>query len=115
MAAIDDLVRRGLLGDLEEVAAFFQGTLVEPVEVLVAEDGPEIAGFAELSIRTEVPGAASDRVGYIEGLYVLPSHRGSGLARQLVAASRRWPRTQGCGAFASDRADRPVVDRRYSG
>jgi aminoglycoside 6'-N-acetyltransferase I len=100
----------------EEVAAFLRGELEEPRIVLLAkiQDGT-LVGFAELSIREEVPGAYSDRVGYVEGLYVVPPKRGRGIARQLLAASRKWARSEGCGAFASDRGERFVVDRRFRG
>jgi aminoglycoside 6'-N-acetyltransferase I len=94
-----------------EVAAFFRGDLEEPLEVLVAEaEGSEIVGFVELSIRPQVPGSSSGRVAYIEGLYVTPPARGSGVARALVSASRRWARALGCGALATDRAERIIVD-----
>ena len=100
----------------EEVAAFFRGDLAEPLVVLLAQgqDGT-LVGFAELSIRAEVPGAHSDRVGYVEGLYVVPGKRGRGIARRLLAASREWARSEGCGAFASDRAERVVFDPRFRG
>src|SRR5512133_393871 len=69
---------------LEEVRAFFRGELLEPESVLVAEaeDAERtIVAFAELSIRREVPGSRGVRVGYVEGLYVLPAWRNRGVAR----------------------------------
>lgn len=95
----------------DEVAAFFRGALEEPLAVLFAEDETgAVLGFVELSIRNAVPGAGSDRVGYVEGLYVVPARRGTGVTAALLAASKDWAHTLGCGAFASDRADRVVVD-----
>jgi aminoglycoside 6'-N-acetyltransferase I len=97
-----------------EVDAFFRGELPEPLEVLVAEgDAGTIVGFVELSIRSEVPGTSSKRVGFIEGLYVVPSSRGTGVTRVLLASSREWAHLRGCEAFASDRADRFIVDPRF--
>ena len=96
-----------------ETAAFFQGNLVEPIAVLVAVECGEIAGFAELSIRFDVPSWIDQPVGYIEGLYVIPEARFRGIARLLLASSRSWARGCGCAAVASDRAGRYVLDRRY--
>src|ERR1700758_2082942 len=65
-----------------EIAQFFAGTAVEPQAVRVAEDeGGVIIGFAELSIRREIPGLEGKATGYVEGLYVAPAHRGRGVAR----------------------------------
>jgi aminoglycoside 6'-N-acetyltransferase I len=97
-----------------EIEAFFRGEMPEPLAVLLAQDERgEVVAFAELSIRSEVPGAPSGRVGYVEGLYVRPERRGLGIARQLLAASREWSREKGCGAFASDRSERFIVDPRF--
>jgi aminoglycoside 6'-N-acetyltransferase I len=104
----------GIEDHVAEIAAFFAGTLAEPVAVLaaIAKDG-SMYGFAELSIRTDLPMLKDQRVGYVEGLYVVPEARSRGLARALLVASRDWARQQRCTAFASDRADRVVVDHRY--
>lgn len=97
-----------------EVDAFFRGELSEPLEVRVAEDDSgTVVGFVELSIRSEVPGTSSARVGFIEGLYVVPAHRGKGVTRMLLASAREWAYERRCEAFASDRADRFIVDRGF--
>jgi GNAT superfamily N-acetyltransferase len=49
----------------------------------------------------------------VEGLFVRPGVRHCGVARKLIHASRLWARRQGCGAFASDRAGRIVLDSRF--
>ncbi len=97
-----------------EIAAYFAKQIEEPLEVLLARsaDG-EVVGVAELSIRTDVPGLEGRRTGYIEGLYVVPMRRGQGVGRALARASRTWAREQGCEAFASDRAERLVIDRTF--
>src|SRR5262245_7200208 len=90
-----------------EVERYFRAELPEPLTVLLAEsDEGELVGFAELAIRADVPGSSSGRVGYLEGLYVVPERRHWGVARALIRASRDWARRQGCGEFASDRAGR---------
>ncbi|MFN8571561.1 MAG: aminoglycoside 6'-N-acetyltransferase [Gemmatimonadaceae bacterium] len=67
---------------------------------VTADETP--VGFVELSIRAMAPGCVSDRVGYLEGWYVLPGWRRRGVGRALVAAGEAWARTSGCTEFASD-------------
>lgn len=65
-------------------------------------DGEYIA-FIQLSLRHDyVEGTISTPVGYIEGIYVRPGYRKSGLARRLVEAGEGWCREQGCIEMASD-------------
>ena len=100
-----------------EIAQFFAGQHFKDLTaVFIAEDGAgTILGYAELSIREDVPGLESIRTGYVEGLYVKPEFRFRGVARKLLQFSRRWFREQGCTACASDRAERIVVDRGFAG
>jgi aminoglycoside 6'-N-acetyltransferase I len=94
-----------------EIAAFFAGSLTEPDAVLVVEAvDNRLVAVAELSIRTDLPLVPGQRVGYVEGLYIVPEARGHGIARSLLRASRDWARQQGCTGFASDRADRIIID-----
>ncbi|ALM52974.1 GNAT family N-acetyltransferase [Halomonas huangheensis] len=98
----------------QEIEQFFRGELDEPLEVLIARDQQgRAAGHVELSIRTDIPGLEGVRTGYIEGLYIVTQHRGSGLTRQLLRASEEWAVAQGCEALATDRADRVIVYRRF--
>ena len=86
-----------------EIEDFFAGRSHEPLAVLVAEADPgQLAGFAELSIRSHAEGCTTDRVGYLEGWYVIPEARGQGVGRALVEAAEAWARAQGCTEFASD-------------
>jgi aminoglycoside 6'-N-acetyltransferase I len=99
----------------EVTSAYFTGTRDDPAHVLLAE-GPDgtLAGFAELSIRTDVEGLVGERTGYVEGLYVLPQSRFQGVAGQLLCASREWSRLQRCTRFASDREDRVIIDHTFT-
>jgi aminoglycoside 6'-N-acetyltransferase I len=99
----------------QEIALFFYGVLDEPHAVFIAESSAgEIIGFVELSIRHQVPGCASDRIGFIEGLYVAPTQRRLGIAPALVRIARTWALESGCREFAWDRADRFIVDRQFN-
>lgn len=102
-------------GHAAEIEQYFAGELDEPQAVFFAESVlGEIVGLLELSVRAVVPGCVSGHVGFIEGLYVVPAARRIGVARFLIAASREWARNVGCEEFASDRAERFIVDRRFS-
>jgi aminoglycoside 6'-N-acetyltransferase I len=86
-----------------EVDRFFAGALREPLAVLLAVDERNAArGFAELSIRNYAEDCVTDRVGYLEGWYVVPEARRRGIGRALVAAAEEWARQQGCSEFGSD-------------
>ena len=88
---------------IDFVARFFSGDLKEPLAVLMAFDASGApAGMAELSIRNYAEDCVTDRVGYLEGWYVEPHARRTGVGRALAAAAEAWARAQGCTEFASD-------------
>jgi aminoglycoside 6'-N-acetyltransferase I len=78
-------IRHATEADVEAWAAM-------PEAVLLAEaaDGA-LTGFAEVSRRLYAEGCETSPVGFLEGWYVAPEHRRSGVGRALVtAASRKW-------------------------
>ena len=86
-----------------EIDRFLAGDAREPEAVFVAEDGAgEIVGVAELSIRSYAEGCRTERVGYLEGWYVVPEARRQGVGRALIESAEAWARKQGCTEFASD-------------
>ncbi|MEW6681061.1 MAG: aminoglycoside 6'-N-acetyltransferase [bacterium] len=85
-----------------EIDRFFAVSLREPKTVLVADEDGVLKGFIELSIRAYAEGCVTDRITYLEGLYVEEEARGQGIGRALVAAAEDWARSKGCIEFASD-------------
>ena len=86
----------------KEIAKFLSGAPSLALSVLVAEEDGELLGFAELSIRAYAEGCKTDRVGFLEGWYVMPEARRRGIGRALVVAAEDWARAQGCTEFASN-------------
>ncbi len=63
----------------------------------------EAAGFALVALRRDyVEGADTSPVGYLEGIYVRPAYRHSGLGRALLKKGEAWARRHGCTEFGSD-------------
>ena len=112
-----------------EIAAFFAGAAREPQAVLLAEyaETPTKSGrhserseesffvvaLMELSVRTDLAPLRNVKVGYVEGLYIVPEFRGRGLARQLLRFAQDWACQQHCPGFASDRAGRIIFGPHY--
>lgn len=88
---------------VRDIERYFAGEAREPLEVLLAfdEQGRAI-GFIELSIRAYAEGCKTDRVAFVEGWYVEPTARGSGVGAALVHAAEAWARSQGCIELGSD-------------
>jgi len=75
----------------------------DPVrECFLALDADAIVGFLEASLRSIADGCYTSPVGYIEGWFVLPSHREKGVGKKLVAAAEKWAKSKGCTEMASD-------------
>jgi aminoglycoside 6'-N-acetyltransferase I len=93
-------------GSLAEHAADIAETLAAPGEGLnlIARSADGLAaGFAEASLRHDyVNGTETSPVAFLEGIYVDPAFRRTGVARQLVVAVENWARQQGCSELASD-------------
>lgn len=86
-----------------DLESYFNGTAREPQEILVAEKSPgSLIGFCELSIRAYAESCSTDNVAYLEGWYISPEFRRSGVGRKLIEAAEEWGRSRGCTEFASD-------------
>lgn len=67
-----------------------------------ADDG-NVQGFVEIALRTDyVNGTNSSPVAFLEGIYVLETFRGRGVARDLIAAAEQWSLDRNCSEIASD-------------
>ena len=61
-----------------------------------------LIGFLEASIRDVAEGCDSRNVAYIEGWYVEPDFRRTGVGSSLVNHAAQWARAHGCKEMASD-------------
>jgi aminoglycoside 6'-N-acetyltransferase I len=74
-----------------------------PLTMFVAERRGALVGFVEVGLRSHANGCDPIRaVGFIEGWYVDPRERRTGVGRALIAAAERWCRRHGCREMASD-------------
>lgn len=74
----------------------------EHLAAFVAEQDKKLVGFAEVSLRGYAEGCDTSPVGYLEGWYVAPQYRQTGIGRRLVQAAEGWARAKGCTEMASD-------------
>lgn len=69
---------------------------------ILAWDGERPIGFAEASTRPYANGCESRPVAFLEGLWVHPKFRRSGIGRALVAEICAWARKRGFSELGSD-------------
>ncbi len=91
--------------DVANLADDLPGLLRDPqlLNLIALAETGEAIGFAEAALRRDyVNGCETSPVGFLEGIYVVPAHRKTGVARALIKAVEDWSRAQGCAEFASD-------------
>jgi len=72
-------------------------------QFLYLDEGNNAMGFAEASVRSDyVNGASSSPVAFLEGIFVEPRARETGIARHLIEAVCTWAKDQGLRELASD-------------
>ena len=88
----------------DEMAAEFSQVLARgDAAVFLAANETESIGFAQCGLRRDyVEGTSGGPVGYLEGIFVSPAYRRSGVARKLTEACENWAKGMGCREFASD-------------
>ena len=74
----------------------------ESVFVWQRDDRPGLGGFISFSVREWAEGCDSSPVPYIEGWWVAPDLRGTGVGRALVTAVERWCLEHGYSELGSD-------------
>jgi aminoglycoside 6'-N-acetyltransferase I len=75
----------------------------EGVVLLAESSDGQALGFAEISVRQDhVEGTSSAPVAYLEGWYVIPSHRRTGVGRALIENAESWAAEAGFSELASD-------------
>ncbi len=86
-----------------EARDFSFGAPVRTIDVvfIAAHDDRRI-GFLELSLREFSDGCDSMPVPYVEGWYVEPAARGTGVGRALMQAAEAWSIERGFTELASD-------------
>ncbi len=85
-----------------EIAAFFANeNPMLATFVAVRPDG-SLGGFLEAGTRPYADGCDSSPVGYIEGWYVDPDLRRTGVGGDLVRAAETWAKSLGLTEMASD-------------
>lgn len=103
----------------EELAAVSERATFHAVGAWDGE-GPDAraVGFAEATLREYVDGTPASPAGtaYLEGIWVAPCVRRSGVASRLLAAVEAWARSRGCRHLGSDAdLDNPASHRWHRG
>jgi len=99
-------MREDLYSGVDEAFNEFEVSLILASKdrecLLVRDPKEEPVGFVEVSLRNVVDGCLGGPVGYIEGIYLVPSWRGLGLGPAMIDAVAEWFRAQGCRDMATD-------------
>lgn len=87
----------GLKGEMEGILED------DEAAVFICLHGGKPTGFAHCSLRRDyVEGAERSPTAYLEGVFVMPEHRGEGAASELLRHCEGWAVGMGCIEIASD-------------
>jgi len=88
----------------------------DTINFIAWADDHRPAGFAEAGLRHDyVNGTESSPVAFLEGIFVAPEFRRTGVAGQLVKAVENWARQLGCSELASDTGIANVASQKLHG
>jgi aminoglycoside 6'-N-acetyltransferase I len=85
-----------------ETRELLSGETGSTIALVAVRDDGLLGGFIEAATRPYAEGCPSSPVGYIEGWWVDPDLRRSGVGARLVAAAEDWARSQSLTEMASD-------------
>ena len=106
-SAADSEVVAALAGELAQSFSFSREKFdlsyraliaADDASVLVAASGGQVIGYL-LGFEHDTF-YANGPVGWVEELFVLPAHRGSGVGRELMNAFEEWADQRGCALVA---------------
>lgn len=88
---------------LAECRQFFDGgsSWITAAFIALADDDSP-CGFLELNVRSVAAGCERSPVPHVEGWYVMPHARRSGVGRALMDAAETWARARGFTEMTSD-------------
>lgn len=87
----------------EQAEALYLSDHPDRAAFVANEADGKLSGFAEATLRRDyVEGCDSSPVVFLEGIYVEPEQRQSGIARALSDAVAAWGRAKGCSEYASN-------------
>lgn len=86
-----------------EAVAMLAKSPEESIVFLDVVDGAGIRAFAEAALRHDyVNGCETSPVAFLEGIFVQPNDRTSGIGRLLLRSIQSWAHERGCSELASD-------------
>ena len=85
-----------------EIDQFLNGAASTSTVVVAERDNGSLGGLLEAGTRPYAEGCCTSPVGYIEGWWVDPDLRRSGVGALLIAAAEAWARSLGLAEMASD-------------
>jgi aminoglycoside 6'-N-acetyltransferase I len=90
-------------GHTNDAAALYLCGHPDRIAFVAMGDDERVAGFAEATLRRDyVEGCHTSPVVFLEGIYVVPVARKSGIARALSDAVAEWGSTRGASEYASN-------------
>ncbi len=88
---------------LHEIKTMLARPSGEFIVFLDVVDGDNISAFAEAALRRDyVNGCKTSPVAFLEGIFVKPEYRATGIGRNLLRSVQLWAQEQGCFELASD-------------
>lgn len=103
LALWPDAQRAQLLAECNE---FLQtGSKWIAAAFIAVEDDESPRGFIEMNIRSVAEGCEHSPVPHVEGWYVAPNARRTGIGRALMTAAEGWAREHGFSEMTSDTTD----------